>query len=284
MKKPEPGWMRLALLGVALLLVSSCGPVSVGPFTYAPPARNPHPALYADPGVRIVRGDKGPIAYQAGMDILVGDTIETSDGFAVLDMGEDNVVTLNRHTRIQLGSIKLFFGEIFSRISRITRRGSGQVLTNEVSASVEGTEYAVRREVANRRGAAGISQVIVRRGKVRCEPAAGSAWTGLTLSENYSLRIDGPRVGKALRVDAQAETRWADEAEKRLLPAAPQSSFDFGIMLPTTSSPRTSPSSSPTSPSAPPTSDPASSPTGTGAGVLRDRAIRTYPADTQIIK
>jgi hypothetical protein len=284
MKKPEPGWVRLAFLGVALLLLSSCGPVSVGPFTYAPPARNAHPALYADPGVRIIRGDKGPIAYQAGMDIFVGDTIETGDGFAVLDMGEDNVVTLNRRTRIQLGSIKLFFGEIFSRISRITGRGSGQVLTNEVSASVEGTEYAVRREVASRRGAPGVSQVIVRRGKVRCEPATGSAWSAITLGENYSLRIDGLRVGKALRVDAQAETRWADEAEMRLLPAAPQSSFDFGIMLPTTASHGNGTPSSPTSPSAPPTSDPASSSTGTGAGVLRDRAIRTYPTETPIIK
>lgn len=283
MKKPELGWTRRALVGLTLLLVASCGPVSVGPFTYAPPARNQHPALYADPGVHIIRADKGPIAYQPGMEILVGDTIETGDGFAVLDMGEDNVVTLNRRTRIQLGSIRLFFGEIFSRISRITRRGSGQVLTNEVSASVEGTEYAVRREVSNRRGAPGTSQVIVRRGKVRCEPAAGTAWTAITLTENYALRIDGPRVGKAMRVDAQAEMRWADEAEKRLLPAAPQSSFDFGIMLPTPSH-RTSSPTSPTSPSAPPTSDPAPSPTGTGAGVLRDRAIRTYPADTPVIK
>jgi hypothetical protein len=130
------------------------------------------PLLHADDGVRIERLSS-VLPYQPGMALQTGDVIETTRGFAVIDFDDDNYVALRENTRIQLGSIRLFLGEVFAHISQILERGGGQVITDEMSASVTGTEYSVRRAPLASRSNVDNTVVIVRKGTVRCE---GGRW------------------------------------------------------------------------------------------------------------
>ena len=154
------------------------------------------------------------------MALQTGDVIQTADGYAVIDFDRGNVVDLRPNTRIALGSITLFFGELFARIVDIATHGGGQVVTDELAASVEGTEYAVRRTVASGYGtsSAGSTAVIVRAGHVRCAPGASGAWPEVVVGANLVFRVENTRpVGPPSPIDAAAETRWAGEVERRLL-------------------------------------------------------------------
>ncbi len=190
--------------------------MGVGPFiiSMGPPAGT---LLYADPGVKIERPGKGLITYSAGMELVTGDTVETTQGQAVIDYDDDNAVMLTRATRVQLGSITLFFGELFAKIKSIAKKGGGQVVTNELSASVAGTEYGVRRSLVYPPAPVGNVEVYVRQGRVLCAPGAGARWSPIGLTDNLALDVSGDRAAPAPRsVDARALSRWADEAEQRL--------------------------------------------------------------------
>ena len=221
----------LILLALAAAL-AGCLTIGVGPLSISPPSNSGLPLLYADPGVRVRRDGVGDVAYEPGLVLLQGDTISTDTGQAVIDFDDDNVFALQSHTTIQLGSIRLFLGELFARIEQLTERGGGRVETDELSASVEGTEYAVQRRAGGTPGRAGTSQVIVRRGTVRCDPAAGATWAAVSLHPNQLLDVYGLRSAPAVRqVDARARTRWADQAIERLLqPRA--SAPNIGIQIP----------------------------------------------------
>lgn len=174
------------------------------------------PLLYANPGVRVERPSIGGLPFKPGMELQVGDIVQTAGGVAVIDFDDDNVVALREHTRIQLGSIRLFVGEVFARIGTIATRGGGLVITDELSASTKGTEYAVRRVTVPGRTGVGHTTVIVRQGTVACEDADRRRQP-VSVTPNRLLRIEGKQPPQPLRVvNAKAETVWADEAIKFL--------------------------------------------------------------------
>jgi hypothetical protein len=177
------------------------------------------PLLYADPGVRVERPAGAAITYRRGMVLRIGDVIQTTDGYAVIDFDRGNVVDLRPNTRVALGSITLFFGEMFARIVDVATHGGGQVTTDELVASVEGTQYAVRR-AATEHGSngGGSTAVIVRDGHVRCAPRGTGTWPAVVVGANSILRVEGTRLlGPARPIDATTETQWAEEVEHRLL-------------------------------------------------------------------
>lgn len=225
------------------------------------------PLLHADAGVRIERVSKGELPYQPGMALQIGDVIQTAGGFAVIDFDDDNYVALRENTRIQLGSIRLFLGEVFAHISQIVERGGGQVTTDEMSASVRGTEYSVRRVLVSGRPDLGNTAVIVRKGTVLCEGREDRRWPAVTVTDNRIFRVEGKQVPRPPQyVDAQAETAWADKAVQRLLVRRGSGVRpSFGISVPLgTSQPRRTQPSQPTqpTPSPPSTGDKPTSSTG----------------------
>ena len=132
-------WLLSALVASSAFL-GGCVGVCVGGVcmdSESPTSQAGVPLLHADDGVRIERLSS-VLPYQPGMALQTGDVIETTRGFAVIDFDDDNYVALRENTRIQLGSIRLFLGEVFAHISQILERGGGQVITDEMSASVTG--------------------------------------------------------------------------------------------------------------------------------------------------
>jgi hypothetical protein len=230
-------WLRSGLVAGSALL-SGCAGLCVGGVCYeagSPGSQAGIPLLYADAGVRVERPSKGDVPYHSGMALQPGDFIQTTVGFAVIDFDDDNVVALRENTRIQLGSIKLFLGEVFAHIGKIVERGGGQVTTDEVSASVRGTEYSVRRTPFPGRADLGNTGVIVRNGTVSCEDR-DRRWPPVQVTQNRMLRVEGKQVPRLpLYVDAQAETAWADRVIQRLLvrrPSGTQPGIGIGIGVP----------------------------------------------------
>jgi hypothetical protein len=191
------------------------------------------PLLYADPGVSVERPGAGVITYRRGMALRTGDIIQTTGGYAVIDFDRGNVVDLRPNTRVALGSITLFFGEMFARIVDVATHGGGQTVTDELAASVEGTQYAVRRAVTSAYGAhsVGTTSVIVRDGNVHCAPRGTGTWPAVVVGANFVLRVEGPRMlGPPAPIDAAAETQWSKEAERRLL-GRPVSGASVGLPI-----------------------------------------------------
>lgn len=207
----------LALCLVSLIAGCAGASFSIGPLSFDASPPRAGTLLYADPGVTVTRSGQGIIRYESGMELVSGDTIETADGQAVIDYDDGSAVILNRATRLQLGSITLFFGELFARVKSIATRGGGQVVTNELSASVEGTEYGVRRDLPAADAASGNVQVYVREGRVLCTPSARARWSPIAITVNQAFEVVGYRAPPAARaVDARTLSRWADDAERRL--------------------------------------------------------------------
>jgi hypothetical protein len=231
MEHTSPRNLLLAALVAASALLGSCTGVCVGGVCMNMDDQSGVPLLHADTGVRVERPGQGELPYQPGMALQTGDVVQTSGGFALIDFDDDNIVVLRENTRIQLGSIKLFLGEVFTRIGRIVDRGGGQVTTDELSASVRGTEYSVRRTPLSGRPETGSTAVIVRNGTVLCEDRAGRRWPAVEVTQNRIFRVEGKQVPRPPQsVDAQAETAWADKVILRLLvrrPSAIQPQIDI---------------------------------------------------------
>jgi hypothetical protein len=195
------------------------------------------------------------------MALQTGDIIQTAGGSAVIDFDDDNFVALRENTRILLGSIKLFLGEVFAHIGKVVERGGGQVTTDEMSASVKGTDYSVRRSPFPGRADLGNTAVIVRQGTVLCEDH-DRRWPPVPVTPNRMLRVEGKQVPRPPQyVDAQAETAWADRVIQRLLvrrPSGTQPGFGIGIGVPfpSGSQPRREGPSPPTSTTPRPTRPP----------------------------
>ncbi|MCB1801733.1 MAG: FecR domain-containing protein [Gammaproteobacteria bacterium] len=227
--------MRIArqmVLMLAALSLVGCLTVGLGPLSIGPPANSGLPLLYADPGVSILRADGNRVGYEPGMVLLQGDTISTKGGQAVIDFDDGHIVALQSNTHIQLGSIRLFFGELFARMETLVQRGGARVETDELTASVEGTEFAVKRAMPRSSRDDGRSSVIVRRGQVRCDPVPQAAWDPVVLQPDEQFAVLGWRgTPRVRRVDAFAETRWADAAIRRLL--VPRSNApSVGVQIP----------------------------------------------------
>lgn len=215
--------------------LSGCAGICVGGVCFDAGSQAGTPLLYADAGVRVERPSKGELPYRSGMALQTGDIIQTTGGFAVIDFDDDNFVALRENTRIQLGSIKLFLGEVFAHIGKIVERGGGQVTTDEMSASVRGTEYSVRRTPFPGRAELGNTAVIVRNGTVLCEDR-DRRWPPVQVTQNRMLRVEGKQLPRPPQyVDAQAETAWADRVIQRLLvrrPSGTQPGIGIGIGVP----------------------------------------------------
>jgi len=223
-------WFVSALLAFSATLSSAAGTFCFGPFCTNTDSGPAVPVLYADPGVRIERASQGEVPYARGMALQTGDIVQTTAGYAVINYGDDNLVALRDNTRVQLGSIKLFLGEVFARINQLAQRGGGQVTTDELSASVKGTEYSVRRSPVADRPDLGNTAVIVRRGKVLCEDP-NNRWAPQELPENNIFLVQSGQPPQPPQyVNAQAATAWADDALRRLLtPSGPQPKFNIII-------------------------------------------------------
>ncbi len=224
--------VTLAMCVFTLIAGCAGASFSIGPLSFDASQPRAGTLLYADPGVAVIRSGQGVVRYEPGMELLSGDSIETADGQAVIDYDDGSAVILNRATHLQLGSITLFFGELFARVKSIATRGGGQVVTNELSASVEGTEYGVRRDLPAADAASGNVQVYVREGRVLCAPSARARWSPIALTVNQAFEVVGYRAAPAVRaVDAKYLSRWADDAERRLRKARTPE-IHPGIMVP----------------------------------------------------
>ena len=222
----------LALCIITLLTGCAGASFSIGPLSIDASQPQLGTLLYADPSVTVLRSGQGIVRYEPGMALVNGDSIETADGQAMIDYDDGSAVVLNRATRLQLGSITLFFGELFARVKSIATRGGGQVITNELSASVEGTEFGVRRDLPAADAALGHVQVYVREGRVLCTQSDRARWSPITLTENQAFEVVGYRAAPAVRaVDAKYLSRWADDAERRLRKARTPE-IHPGIMVP----------------------------------------------------
>jgi len=212
----------LSALVACSAFLSSCTGVCVGGVCMNVDGQSGVPLLYADAGVRVERPAKGELPYQSGMALQTGDIVQTTGGSAVIDFDDDNIVVLRENTRIQVGSIKLFLGEVFAHIGKLVDRGGGQVTTDELSASVRGTEYSVRRTPLSGRVDAGNTAVIVRNGAVLCEDRDSRRWPAVEVTQNRIFRVEGKQLPRPPQyVDAQAETGWADKVVQRLLVRRP---------------------------------------------------------------
>jgi FecR protein len=258
-------WLLSTLVACSAFL-SSCTGVCVGDVCLNVESQSGIPLLYADVGVRVERPAKGELPYQSGMVLLTGDVVQTTGGFAVIDFDDDYVIALRENTRIEVGSITLFLGEVFAHIGKIVERGGGQVTTDELSASVRGTEYSVRRTPFPGRADLGNTAVIVRNGTVLCEDRVSRRWPAVEVAQNRMFRVEGKQLPRPPQyVDAQAETGWADKVVQRLLVRRPSGirpeigiPFSVGPQSPRDRPSPQSPSSS--SPSSPSSSPPSSSP------------------------
>ena len=212
-----------ATFALGAVLITSCSGVSfdLGPLGFRSSVSQTGTLLYADSGVTVIR-DQSAVHFVPGMEVKSGDIIETADGQAVLDYDDGNAVMLNSRTRIQLGSIKLFFGELFAKIKSITRQGGGQVVTDELTASVEGTEYGIGRDMPTAGGTGANVQVYVRVGHVLCSPGPIASWSPLSITVNQMYEATSYRRASAVQsVDALSLSRWADVAERRLKKTRP---------------------------------------------------------------
>jgi hypothetical protein len=251
-------WLLSGLVAGSVF-VSGCAGFCIGGICYDASGADSQaglPLLYADAGVRVERLATGEIPYHSGMTLQAGDIIQTTGGSAVIDFDDENFVALRENTRVQLGSILLFLGEVFAHIGTLVERGGGQVTTDELSASVSGTDYSVRRTPLPGRADLGHTAVIVRTGTVLCEDR-DRRWPPAKVTRNQKLRVEGKQFPRPPQyVDAQAETAWADRVIQRLLvrrPSGTQPGFGIGIGVPFPTGPqprRESPS--PPKPSGPP--------------------------------
>jgi FecR-like protein len=235
-------------------LLGGCAGVCIGGICLNAESQPGIPLLYADAGVQVERSPGGSLPYQPGMALQSGDVIQTAEGFAVVDFDDGNIVALRTNTRIRLGSITLFLGEVFARIGQIAARGGGQVTTDELSASVKGTEYSVRRVSLPDGAELASTSVIVRRGTVTCDDRGAGRWPAVAVTEDRIFRVEGKQLPQPPQyVDSHAETQWADTVIQRLLvprTAAPRP--EFGVSFPAGPPPRRQGPSRPT-PTSPPT-------------------------------
>ncbi len=207
--------------GSTLTALAACQyPAGRGPGPAGPGPRSgggaPAPSwvahLYADTGAAVSRGGR-PVAYAHGMPLWLADEVETdAANFALIEFTNGDGVYLRPETRVRLGSIFVFFGEIFNRIVS----GSGfRAESDVVEAGVEETEFLVHVDRATH-----ATTVTVSRGVVRCKSRAGT-WTAQVLKPNQRLVV--PRV-VALQpqplvlnqAEIRASSRWAEEVGVRI--------------------------------------------------------------------
>lgn len=179
------------------------------------------------------------LGYADGMPIHLGDEIETdAANHALIAFANGDTVYMSPVTRVRVGSIFVFFGEIFAKIvsGQDTFRADSEV----VSAGVERTEFLMRVDRATKE-----TSVTVRSGAVRCSSTRTSErWVAQRVGVNQQLTVPAifvrPPGGPSPRPVAiqpkpvtldpgqvVSATRWVDRAAIRLPPKlAPTERFD----------------------------------------------------------
>lgn len=125
--------------GLVLHEVGSADPQQPGEYRNAS-------ADQARQGLRIVRGGAA-LAAEVGMALATGDVLESgADTLAVIRFPDGHEVTLLPRTRVQLGSLSTFFGQIYVRAYNTVQdlKERFKVKTRYVTAGVEGTAFWVR--------------------------------------------------------------------------------------------------------------------------------------------
>ncbi len=225
MRRPEsraPCWRRRALAASAgAFALLGVGPLSGcaaygggrgGGGTQPPPPRDVA-ALFADPGAAILRHG-APIGYRPGLPLQRGDRIQTGGGAnALVRFNNGDEVYLNGDSSVEVGSIFVFFGEVFVHLFGTPERDKFRVDTEFVSAGAEGTEYLVRVDRQTNQ-----TTVIVREGVVVCSPRRG-AWQPVRMLAREQLVVATPATPSRMVLDdalIQQHIRWSVGAAQRL--------------------------------------------------------------------
>jgi hypothetical protein len=177
------------------------------------------------------------LAYADGMPIQRGDEIETdAANHALIAFDNGDTVYMSPVTRVRVGTIFVFFGEIFARIvsGQDTFRADSEV----VSAGVERTEFLMRVNRTTKE-----ATVTVRSGVVRCSSTGTSErWVAQRVEVNQQLTVPAtvarpgtggrpvaiqPKPIRLERAQVVSATQWVDGASRRLPPKlAPIERFD----------------------------------------------------------
>lgn len=202
--------------GAMALAAAACQPAGRpgGPFVAPTPAVVAQ--LYADTTAGVWR-DGRLIAYSHGMEIRTRDEIETDGAnFALIEFLSGDGVYMKPATRVRVGSIFVFFGEIFNRV--VSGRGF-RADSEALEAGVEETEFMMRVDRGSQE-----ATVTVRRGIVRCTPRRASWVILLRSNERLSAQRIASRQPRPTQVDAAQlieATQWADAAARRLKQSRP---------------------------------------------------------------
>jgi hypothetical protein len=145
------------------------------------------------------------------MPLRRGDGVRTGSAtYATIEFTDGNIVYLRDDSSVEVGSIRLFFGEIFNAIYRIAGGGSA-TYTNDLSAAAETTMFLVKTDRSGRG-----TTVTVLDGIVRCNPLRGSPWSELRLGRNQQITATRRARSTPRVVDARQAAQWVDEAARRL--------------------------------------------------------------------
>jgi hypothetical protein len=221
--------LAVAIAGCAEITIDGARSDRGGPGPGPGAGGAPRATLTALGPVSVFRGGSS-LHYRPGMALNARDLVETGGaGQATIHFANGDEVYLQPATRVEVGSIRLFFGELFARL--VGGQGVFQVETEFLSAGSEGTEYLVRVDRAS-----GATTVIVRQGVVVCRPTrAPSQAVRLAPAEQLVLARPAPPAPdrppatvtpvvktKLPPAEIARVTRWADDLQVRVRRITPQ--------------------------------------------------------------
>lgn len=182
------GWSRGSVLVALCLLVGGCaqtGPLLTGVVTADPGAAGAYRDMPADEIPRKVTVTrKGRIiAAPLPMPLETGDELDAgANATAIIRFPEGHEVFVLPHSRVRVGSIFAYFGELIVRA-----KGLFSVETEFVTAGVEGTEFWFKLE-KDQDAAIGVTE-----GRVRLSSKTGQ-WAPVRVKQDevYTLRGGEP--------------------------------------------------------------------------------------------
>ncbi len=178
-----------------------------GPGSGSAPAAVVGRLTATDENIRVERSGQA-VGYAPGMPVRSGDRVRTGPAtFATIEFDDGNAVYMNHDTWVMVGSIRVFLGEIFTAIRRIS--ASSEAYTNDLSAAAEGTMFLLR---TGPRG----TTVSVIEGRVRCTPTSGGAWQSITITANQQISGTVRAYSGPTPVDARRAAAWVDQTARLL--------------------------------------------------------------------
>jgi hypothetical protein len=163
-------------------------------------------------GLSITRNGRALVA-QVPMELAPGDEVDAgANTTAVIHFPQGHEVYVLPHSRVRIGSIFAYFGELIVRA-----KGIFSVETEYVTAGVEGTEFWVKLEKDQD------AEVGVVEGRVRLASKADQ-WPAVLVKENeaYSLHADGPPRFEKERMAAEFRRKLRTIQALTRLPKPPR--------------------------------------------------------------